>query len=63
MLKRLLFAVTLAASTLFVTGPVQASASRVCAVAQPNPANCMWKDNCYKCYDQRTARWEVQHCE
>jgi hypothetical protein len=67
MLKRLLFAVALAASTLFVTatvtGTARASDVSVCASGQPNPANCMWKDGCYKCYDPRTARWDVQYCD
>jgi hypothetical protein len=63
MLKRSLFTAALAASTLLVTGTAQASAAAVRAPAQPNPANCIWKDGCYKCYDYRTARWTIQHCD
>ncbi|GAA4596371.1 hypothetical protein GCM10023194_68390 [Planotetraspora phitsanulokensis] len=76
MLKRLLFAVTLAASTLIVTGTAagtaQASEPSVCAsgqrtapaidTARPAPP-CMWKGDCYMCYSYRGARWETQHCE
>ncbi|WP_433248374.1 hypothetical protein ACQPYK_00410 [Streptosporangium sp. CA-135522] len=72
MLKRLLFAVTLAASTLLVTGTVtgtaQASGSGVCKSAHhgtpiSNPNLCKWRDDgCYYCYDYRTARWDQQYC-
>ncbi|WP_248962477.1 hypothetical protein [Sphaerisporangium perillae] len=72
MLKRLLFAVALAASTLLVTGTVtgtaQASEPSVCASARhvttsPNPSLCKWRDDgCYYCYSYRTARWDQQYC-
>ncbi|MER5320093.1 hypothetical protein [Streptosporangium roseum] len=73
MLKRLLFAVALAASTLLVTGSVtgtaQASTPGACASAQHatltslNPNLCKWRDDgCYYCYDYRTARWDQQYC-
>ncbi|GII57951.1 hypothetical protein Pth03_63400 [Planotetraspora thailandica] len=71
MLKRLFFAVTLAASTLLVTGAAQASDQNVCAAvkqvaptsttARPAPS-CMWRGECYMCYSYRSARWDVQHC-
>ncbi|MEU9887050.1 hypothetical protein [Sphaerisporangium sp. NPDC051011] len=71
MLKRLLFAIALAASTLVVagtvTGAAQASGPSACASArhaQPNPNLCKWRDDgCYYCYDYRTARWDKQYCE
>jgi len=78
MLKRLLFAVALAASTLLVTGTVtgtaQASAPSVCASAQhvplastmagQPPSDCKWRDDgCYYCYSHRTGSWEQQYCE
>ena len=67
MLKRLLFAVVLAASTLLVTGTVtgtaQASAPNVCSSAQQPPGQCVWRtDGCYYCYSYRTGSWEQQHC-
>ncbi|MGV9775731.1 hypothetical protein [Streptosporangium sp. NPDC003464] len=71
MLKRLLFVVALAASTLFVagtvTGTAQASAPSSCASAQhptsPNPNLCKWRDDgCYYCYSYRDARWDQQYC-
>ena len=74
MLKRSLFAVTLAAFTLVtgtITGTAQASDPSVRASArhvtltmagQPNPS-CMWKDGCYKCYSYRTAKWTIEHCD
>ena len=71
MLKRLLFAVALAASTLIVTGTVtgtaQASSPGVCGSSRhvaPNPDLCKWRDDgCYYCYDYRTARWDQQYCD
>jgi ABC-type iron transport system FetAB ATPase subunit len=71
MLKRLLLAVALAASTLLAigtaigtaTGTAQASVASVCASGQPNPGNCLWKGGCYTCYDPRSARWTVQYCD
>ncbi|GAA4571671.1 hypothetical protein [Planotetraspora kaengkrachanensis] len=74
MLKRLLLAVAMAASTLIVTGTATAQASEpsVCAAAQrsapaidtarPAPS-CMWRGDCYMCYSYRGARWETQYCE
>ncbi|MET8337516.1 hypothetical protein ABZV14_30355 [Streptosporangium canum] len=73
MLKRLLFAVALAASTLILTGTVtgtaQAAGPGTCASAQhgtltsSNPNLCKWRDDgCYYCYDYRTARWDQQYC-
>ncbi|RCG28959.1 hypothetical protein DQ384_21585 [Sphaerisporangium album] len=67
MLKRSLFAVALAASTLLVTGTVtgtgHASAPSVCSSAQPNPGLCKWRDDgCYYCYSYKTATWEQQYC-
>ncbi|WP_405142484.1 hypothetical protein OG589_34720 [Sphaerisporangium sp. NBC_01403] len=67
MLKRLLFAVVLAASTLLVTGTVtgtaQASVPNICSSAQPNPGLCKWReDGCYYCYSYKTATWEQQYC-
>ena len=69
MLKRSLFAVTLAASTLLVTGTAQASGPSVYTSAQhgsPTSAmasQCLWSNGCYKCYDYRTARWDIKHCD
>ncbi|GAA1266619.1 hypothetical protein Psi02_08250 [Planotetraspora silvatica] len=71
MLKRLAFAVTLAASTLLVTGTAQASAQTsdpsACASAQHitpgQPGQCLWRAGCYECYSYRTGRWETQHCD
>jgi hypothetical protein len=69
MLKRSLFAVTLAASTLLVTGTAQASEPSVCASVQhvrptsTTASQCMWRDGCYKCYSYRTGSWEIQHCD
>jgi hypothetical protein len=68
MLKRSLFAVTLAASTLLVTGTAQASGPSVYASAQhlipiSKASQCLWRDGCYKCYNQRTGSWEIQHCD
>ncbi|MEV6868095.1 hypothetical protein AB0M44_44840 [Streptosporangium subroseum] len=67
MLKRLLFAVVLAASTLLITGTVtgtaQASTPNVCSSAQQPPGQCVWRtDGCYYCYSYRTGSWEQQHC-
>ncbi|GAA3788102.1 hypothetical protein GCM10022226_03360 [Sphaerisporangium flaviroseum] len=68
MLKRLLFAVTLAASTLLVTGTAQASGPTVCASAQhvtPHStmaSQCTWREDCYYCYSYRTGSWEQQYC-
>jgi hypothetical protein len=67
MLKRLLFAVALAASTLFVTGTVtgtaQASEPNVCSSAQSPASQCKWReDGCYYCYSYRTGSWEQQYC-
>jgi hypothetical protein len=68
MLKRLLIAVVLAASTLLVTGTVtgtaQASEQNVCSSAQPPSGQCkMREDGCYYCYSYRTGSWEQQHCD
>ncbi|MFD8531573.1 hypothetical protein ACFV0L_29560 [Streptosporangium canum] len=74
MLRRLLFAVALAASTLIVTGAVtgaaQAAGPDACASARhgtltaSNPNLCKWRDDgCYYCYDHRTARWDQQYCD
>jgi hypothetical protein len=70
MLKRSLFAVTLAASTLLVTGTarasepsVYASAHHVTTTSTMASQSCMWKDGCYKCYDYRTASWTTHYCE
>ncbi|MGI8333053.1 hypothetical protein ACRYCC_24125 [Actinomadura scrupuli] len=74
MLKRLLFAATLVASPLLVTGTAvtgtaqasepggHASAQRV-TVTSTMTSSCMWKDGCYKCYNYRTASWEIQSCD
>jgi hypothetical protein len=68
MLKRSLFAVTLAASTLLVTGTAQASGPSAYASARNGTstsimANCLWSNGCYKCYNYRTGSWEIQHCD
>lgn len=68
MLKRSLFAVTLAASTLLVTGTAQASEPSVRASARhgtpiSTKADCIWRDGCYKCYNHRTGSWEIRHCD
>jgi hypothetical protein len=68
MLKRSLFAVALAASTLLVAGTVQASEPGVHASARRlTPAamdsQCLWSAGCYKCYNYRTGSWEIQHCD
>ncbi|MET8146397.1 hypothetical protein ABZU32_39325 [Sphaerisporangium sp. NPDC005288] len=67
MLKRLLFAAALAASTLVVTGAAEASSPSVCASAghrAPSSSDlCKWRDDgCYYCYSYRTARWDQQYC-
>jgi hypothetical protein len=69
MLKRSLFAVTLAASTLLVTGTARASGPSVYASAQhvaltsTVASDCLWRAGCYKCYNPRTGSWEIQHCD
>jgi hypothetical protein len=65
MLKRSLFAVTLAASTLLVTGTAQASepSARNGAPASIMASQCLWSNGCYKCYNYRTGSWEIQHCD
>ena len=64
MLKRFLFAVALAASTLLVTGTVpraaQASATNVFSSAQHLPADAYGSDGCYYCYSYRAGSSE-QH--
>lgn len=67
MLKRLLFAVALAAATLLVTGTgtgtAQASGPNVCSSGQVSPGQCKWReDGCYYCYSYRTGSWERQYC-
>jgi hypothetical protein len=67
MLKRLLFAVALAVSTLLATGAVtgaaQASEPRVCSSAQQPPGQCMERsDGCTYCYSYRTGSWERRDC-
>ncbi|MDP9848300.1 hypothetical protein [Streptosporangium lutulentum] len=73
MLKHLIFAITLAVSTLLVTGAVtgaaQASTPGVCASAHhvtqaaPPDSQCVTRaDGCYYCYSYRTGSWERQHC-
>ncbi|WP_329088505.1 MULTISPECIES: hypothetical protein [unclassified Streptosporangium] len=77
MLKRSLFAVTLAASTLLVTGiglgadigTAQASGSGVCTSAwqaapvSAPPGQCTWRGDCYYYCCYRTGSWEQQHCD
>jgi hypothetical protein len=68
MLKRSLFAVTLAASTLLVTGTARASEPGARASARQvtsisiMASDCIWRDGCYKCYNYRTGSWEIRHC-
>lgn len=69
MLKRLLLAVALAASTLLITGTTagaaQASGASICApqhsaLASSTAGRCEWRGKCYWC--KQNGHWERQYC-